>query len=607
MHDTRRKEMETMAGTLTGMFRESVHKFPELPALMEKAKGSYMPITYRQMALKVRSFGRGLIALGVQTKDHIALLSENRPEWAIADMSFAHIGAVNVGTFPNSPTNQVEYIISDSGSKVIVVSGLTQLKKAIEIRDRNRHLRIIAMEPPPYGTGDVVTFDKVIELGEASPETDTEFEKRVQNIQPDDWASIIYTSGTTGDPKGVILSHYNFVSNVEAARDVLHFEPGEVLLSFVPLNHVMGRLADHYLPLSNGSTVAYVESLLRLRQNLQEVRPHYMLLVPRVLEMFHEGLVANIAKEPATKQKMFNWALSVGKECCSQIEKKQDISRFQSLQWKIADMFVFRKIRSRLGLERLKFFFSGGASLPHSTAEFFCALKISIMEGYGLSETSPLVTVNPSNLLKYGTVGLPIKNVEVKIDDEGEILVRGPNVMQGYYNKPADTAEAIDKDDWLHTGDIGQFDSDGYLKITDRKKDLIVLSNGKKVAPQPMENKLSESPFISYAIIIGDKRNTITAILAPNFKHVSDWAVKNKLDIDLHDNMAIASHQEVARLMKGEIERLLPYLADYEKIRKFSIIGEELNVENDALTPTLKVKKRVFMDRYKDAIEAMYR
>ena len=463
MHDTRRKEMETMAGTLTGMFRESVRKFPEVPALMGKAKGSYMPITYRQMALKVRSFGRGLIALGVQRKDHIALLSENRPEWAIADMSFAHIGAVNVATFPNSPTNQAEYIISDSGSKVIVVSGLTQLKKAVEIRNRNKHLKIIAMEPPPDGTVDVVTFDEVIELGDASPETNTEFEKRVQNIQPDDWASIIYTSGTTGDPKGVILSHYNFISNVEAAREVLHFKPGEILLSFVPLNHVMGRLADHYLPLSTGSTIAYVESLLRLRQNLQEVRPHYMLLVPRVLEMFHESLLANIAKEPVKKQKMFNWALSVGKECCRQIENKQDIPLFQSLLWKIADKLVYRKIRSHLGLQRLEFFFSGGASLSRSTTEFFCALKIRIMEGYGLSETSPLVTVNPSNLLKYGTVGLPIKGVEVKIDEEGEIIVRGPNVMRGYYNKPADTAEAIDKDGWLHTGDIGQFDEDGYL------------------------------------------------------------------------------------------------------------------------------------------------
>jgi long-chain acyl-CoA synthetase len=607
MHDTRRKEMETMAGTLTDMFRESVRKFPEVPALMGKAKGSYMPITYRQMALKVRSFGRGLIALGVQRKDHIALLSENRPEWAIADMSFAHIGAVNVATFPNSPTNQVECIISDSGSKVIVVSGLTQLKKAVEIRNRNKHLKIIAMEPPPDGTVDVVTFDEVIELGDASPGTNTEFEKRVQNIQPDDWASIIYTSGTIGDPKGVILSHYNFVSNVEAAREVLHFKPGDILLSFVPLNHVMGRLADHYLPLSTGSTIVYVESLLRLRQNIQEIKPHYMLLVPRVLEMFQEGLLANIAKEPVKNQKMFNWALSVGKECCSQIEKKQGVSLLKSVLWFAADKLVYQKIRSRLGLERLKFFFSGGASLPRSTAEFFCALKIRIMEGYGLSETSPLVSVNPSNLLKYGTVGLPIKGVEVKIDDEGEILVRGPNVMQGYYNKPADTAEAIDKDGWLHSGDIGQFDEDGYIKITDRKKNLIVLSNGKKVAPQPMENQLSESPFISHAIILGDKHNTVTAILAPNFKNVMDWAVQNKLDIDLHNNTTLTTHPEILRLMKSEIGRLLPDLADYEKIRKFSIIGEELTVENGTLTPTLKVKKRVLMERYKDMIEAMYR
>ena len=599
--------MKGIGKTLPQMFRYTIERFPDVPALMGKTKGSYMPITYRQMAMQVRSFGRGLIALGVQRKDHIALLSDNRPEWAIADMSFAHIGAVNVGTFPNSPTNQVEYIISDSGSKVIVVSGLTQLKKAIEIRNRNKHLKIIAMEPPPDGTVDVVTFDEVIELGDASPETNTEFEKRVQSIQPDDWASIIYTSGTTGDPKGVILSHDNFVSNVEAAREVLHFKPGEILLSFVPLNHVMGRLADHYLPISTGSTIAYVESLLRLRQNLQEVRPHYMLLVPRVLELFHESLLANIAKEPVKKQKIFNWALSVGKECCRQIENKQDIPLFQSLLWKIADKLVYQKIRSRLGLQRLEFFFSGGASLSRSTAEFFCALKIRIMEGYGLSETSPLVTVNPSNLLKYGTVGLPVKGVEVEIDEKGEILVRGPNVMQGYYNKPAETAEAIDKDGWLHTGDIGELDEDGYLRITDRKKNLIVLSNGKKVAPQPMENKLSESPFISYAIMLGDRRNTLTALLAPNFKNVREWAVKNKLDIDLRDNGALAKHQEVARLMKGEIERLLPDLADYEKIRKFTIIGEEFTVDNGALTPTLKVKKRVLMERYKDMIEAMYR
>ena len=314
--------------TLPEMFQQSIKRFPEVQALAGSIKGRYQSITYRQMAERVRNFGKGLISLGIKNGDHGALLSENRPEWAIADMAFAHIGAVNIALFPNIPTGQVEYIISDSQATFIVVSDRAQLKKALEIREHNKNLKIISMEMPPDGATDIVTFDEITEIGRSSDNTEAEFEHRLGNIHPDSWASIIYTSGTTGDPKGVILSHYNFVSNVEAAREVLHFKPGEILLSFVPLNHVMGRLADHYLPLSTGSTIAYVESLLRLRQNLQEVRPHYMLLVPRVLEMFHESLLANIAKEPATKQKIFNWALSVGKECCRQIENKQNIPRF---------------------------------------------------------------------------------------------------------------------------------------------------------------------------------------------------------------------------------------------------------------------------------------
>jgi len=593
--------------TLPEMFHRTVEKFPEVPALVGRFQARYHSITYRHMAEKVRDFGKGLIALGIAAKDHGAILSENRPEWAIADMAFAHVGVVNIAIFPNIPTGQVEYIISDAGVKIIVVSDRAQLKKALEIRNRNKHLRIISMETPPDEATDIETFDGVIGLGESSPETDTEFEKRTHNTRPDDWASIIYTSGTTGDPKGVILSHSNFVSNVEAAREVLHFQPGEVLLSFVPLNHVMGRLVDHYLPMSTGSTIAYVESPLRLRQNLLEIKPHYMLLVPRVLEMFHEGILATVAKASPMAQRIFNQAFSTGTRCCRLMEHKQTVPFYLTILWRLADFLVFRKIRTSLGLERLKFFFSGGASMPLAIAEFFCAFNIRVMEGYGLSETSPLVAVNPVNLLKFGTVGLPIKGVEIKIADDGEILVKGPNVMEGYYNKPVDTAEAIDKNGWFHTGDIGKLDEDGYLEITDRKKNLIVLSNGKKVAPQPIENRLAESPFISHAIIIGDKRNTITAMLAPNFKNIRDWAENNKLDLDLHDNMTIASHQKVVRLIKSEIERLLPDLADYEKIRKFSIISEELNVENGALTPTLKVKKRILLERYKDVIEAMYR
>ncbi|OPY68927.1 MAG: Long-chain-fatty-acid--CoA ligase FadD15 [Syntrophorhabdus sp. PtaU1.Bin050] len=596
-----------MADTLTRMFRESVEKFPELPALMAKTGDVYTSVTYREMAQKVDSLGRGLVALGIQRKDHVGLLSESRPEWAICDMALVHIGGVNVALFPNIPANQVEYILSDSGSRTVIVSDRAQLKKAIVIRDRLKHLRIITMEPPLDGTADILTLDEVMKLGESSPGADLEFEERWKTVKPEDWASIIYTSGTTGDPKGVILSHSNFVFNVETGKKILRFRPGEILLSFVPLNHVMGRLVDHYLPLSSGSTVAYVESLLRLKQNLQEIRPHYMLLVPRVLEMFHEGLLANMAKESRRTQVIFRWALSVGEECCRLIESRQTFPLFKSFQWFLADRIIFRKIRNKLGLERLKFFFSGGAPLPRSTAEFFGAIKLRVMEGYGLTETAPLVTVNPSNMLKFGTVGLPVNDVHVKIAGDGEILVQGPNVMQGYYNRPEDTAEAIDGEGWFHTGDIGEFDREGYLRITDRKKNLIVLSNGKKVAPQPLENRLTESPFITHATVIGDQRNTITVLLFPSFKHLRDLAKEKKLDIDMNSKDALVSHPDIERLMRQEIDRLLPDLADFEKIRKFSIVGDELTIENGTLTPTLKVKRRAVLDRYKDVVEAMYR
>jgi long-chain acyl-CoA synthetase len=589
------------------MFQESAAKFPEMPALMAKTGGAYTSITYRGMAQKVEGLGRGLIALGIQKKDHVGLLSESRPEWAISDMALIHIGAVNVALFPNIPASQVEYVLADSESRTLIVSDRTQLKKAIGIRDRLNHLRIIAMEPPPDGTVDVLTMEEVIKLGEASPGTDTEFEKRWKDAKPEDWASIIYTSGTTGDPKGVILSHSNFIFNVETGKQILSFHPGEVLLSFVPLNHVMGRLVDHYLPLSSGSTVAYVESLLRLRQNLHEIQPHYMLLVPRVLEMFHEGLMTTMTQESSRTRAIFLWALSVGLECCRLIENSQSMPLFKSFQWFLADRIVFKKIRNRLGLKRLKFFFSGGAPLPRATAEFFGALKLRIMEGYGLTETAPLVTVNPSNVLKFGTVGLPVNGIKVKIADDGEILVHGPNVMQGYYKRPNDTAKSINSQGWLHTGDIGEFDREGYLRITDRKKNLIVLSNGKKVAPQPLEIRLTESPLIEHVTIIGDQRSTIAALLFPSFKHLRDLAKEKKLDVDLNSIEALVAHPDIEHSIKQEIDRLLPDLADFEKIRRFSIVGDELSVENGTLTPTLKVRRRAVLERYKDVVEAMYR
>jgi len=589
------------------MFQESVQKFADSPALSSKGARGYQAITYREMGEKVRTLLSGLVALGVEKGDRIALISENRPEWAIADIAILHIGAINVAIFPTLPAGQVEYIVADSESKIILVSDREQLAKALTVKKALPNLRIVTMDCPAEPASDVMTFDEVMKLGEASPLSDADYEERWRSIQPNDWASIIYTSGTTGDPKGAILSHRNFTSNVEAAQDVLTFQPGDVILSFVPLNHVMGRLADHYLPLSCGATVAYVESLRRLRQNLVEVKPHYMVLVPRVFELFQEGLLGHIAKEPSFKQKLFHWALSVGKRRFERVAKRRGLSPLLACQWWLASRLVFRKIRERLGLERLKFFSSGSAPLPQATAEFFSAIGLTILEGYGLTETSPLVAVNRPSWVKFGTVGLPVKGVEVKIAEDGEILVRGPNVMQGYYNRPKETAEAIDKEGWLHTGDIGELDEDGFLKITDRKKDLLVLAIGKKVAPQPIENRLKESPYISQIVLLGDRESTVTALIVPAFERVKDWAKERGLSVNTEDNSVLARHPEVNRLLRDEIQRLSTDLADFERIHRFSLLDHEFTVENGEMTPTLKIRRRVVMEKYKDVIEAMYR
>ncbi|MFQ5794342.1 MAG: AMP-dependent synthetase/ligase [Candidatus Bipolaricaulia bacterium] len=611
-----------MSDTLNWMFQKSVQKFADSPALSSKknkSAGEYQAITYREMGEKVRALASGLVALGVEKGDRIALISENRPEWAIADIGMVHIGAINVAIFPTLPPGQVQYIVEDSESKIVFVSSKGQLAKALEVKKAVPALRIITMDCPADADNDVITFDDVIQHGEDSPLSDADYEQRWRSVQPDDWASIIYTSGTTGDPKGAILSHHNFASNVEAAQDVLTHQPGDVLLSIAPLNHVMGRLGDHYLPLSCGAMVAYVQNLRRVKQNMTEVKPHYMTLVPRFFELFQAGILANIAKESPIKKGIFHWALWVGKRRSRWTQTGRGVSPLLALQERLVDRLVFSKVREQLGLIRLKLFLSGSAPLPVDTAEFFDAIGLKILEGYGLTETSPLVAVNRPHRIKFGTVGPPVKDVEVNIvefdkeRDDGEILVRGPNVMQGYYNKPDKTAEAIDDDGWFHTGDIGKFDEDGYLKITDRMKDLIVLSGGKKVAPQPIENRFKESLYISQVILVGDNQKHVGALIVPAFGQVKDWVENHGIGVNSKDTGELAEHLEVNRLFRDEIQRLsgrladYSELADYEKISCFKLVDDEFTVENGMMTPTLKVKRRVVMEEYKDVIEAMYR
>jgi long-chain acyl-CoA synthetase len=590
-----------MAGTVNRMFQESQKRFGPYAAILRKDEGAYRPMTYSELGEKVRRFSCGLAALGAKKGDDtVAMIAENRPEWAIADLGILHNGSVNVAVFPTLPAEQVRYIVNDSGAMILLASG-RQLEKALEVKRTVPGLRIVALDGAA-GSGDIMAFEDVLRLGE---DNTGDFEGRWQGVGPDDRASIVYTSGTTGEPRGAVLTHRNFTSNVEAAQDALTLKPGDIVLSFLPLNHCLGRMADHYVPLSYGSAIAYVDNVRSLRQTIAEVRPHYMVLVPRVFEMFREGMLARVSGERILRRFVFRWAMSAGKGCCDRAQAGGGIPPLLELRRRIADWMVFRNIRKTLGLDRLKFFVSGSAPISMATAGFFCSMGFSILEGYGLTETSPLVAVNRPGFIRFGTVGFPVKGVEVRIAPDGEILVRGPNVMLGYHNRPRETEEVIGPDGWFHTGDIGAIDEGGYLRIIDRKKSLIVLSNGKKVAPQPVENLLLESPYVSQVMLVGDNESTVSAMIVPAFERVRERLREDGMKGDA-GNGELVKAPEVNYLIRSEIQRLSINLAEFERVRQFTLLDHEFSVESGELTPTLKIRRNVVAGRYRDAIVKMY-
>ncbi|HHL38896.1 MAG TPA: long-chain fatty acid--CoA ligase [Deltaproteobacteria bacterium] len=594
-----------MGGTINRLFQESTRRFAGLAAQLEAERGERRPVSYEELGSLVRRFALGLRAMGVGRGDAVALLSENRPWWAVADLGIIHAGGVCVALFPTLPAAQVRHILADSGAKVLVVSDGGQLSKALEARRTLPGLGLVVMDSPSGRPEGVLRFDDVLAMG-AAKGGDGDFAGLWRSVRPGDRASIIYTSGTTGEPKGAVLTHGNFVSNVEAAQAIFGLRPGDVMLSTVPLNHVMGRMADHYLPLTCGASVSYVDKIRRIREKMVEVRPHYMVLVPRLLELFHEGLVSALAKESYLKRRLFEWALSVGGRSAGPAGEKAAAPLRTGLARRLADRLVFSSVRRRLGIDRLRFFISGSAPLALSTARFFRALGIPVLEGYGLSETSPLVAINRPGRERLGTVGEVIEGVEVKIADDGEILVRGPNVMEGYHRRPEETARAVDAQGWFHTGDVGEIDERGFLRITDRKKDLIVLSNGKKVAPQPIENRLRESRYISQALLLGDGASTVAALVAPDFDAVRRWLHDRGGEVPREDP-ALAASGEVRALMRSEIDRACRGLAEYEKVRRFALLERDLSVESGEMTPTLKLRRRVVMERYRHLVDSLFR
>ena len=583
--------------TLISLLQHSIQHYGSKPALAHKPKGgTYQDISYAELGDSVDAFSKGLNALGVQKDDRVAILSENRPEWTITDFGTLKASGVTVPMFSTLTAAQVGYILKDSGSKIICVSTEAQLKKALSIRDEVPTLeQIILFDSIEGETPEgVIQFKAVCEL--EGKETDAA-------ASEDDIATIIYTSGTTGDPKGVMLTHANFIFNLQACKSLIKVSDADVLLSFLPLSHVFERLGGHYVPLFSGAKIAYAESTFTVAQNMGEVSPTVMLSVPRLYETMHDRILRAVQEGSSLKQKIFHWGVSVGSAVSSAIQEGKKPSAILQLQQNIANKLVFAKLKAATG-GRLRFFVSGGAALPQAIAEFFHAAGILILEGYGLTETSPVISMNHPEGWKFGTVGMPVPGIEVQIAEDGEILTRGPHVMKGYFNNESATAEVINEEGWLHTGDIGIIDEDGFVKITDRKKNIIVLSNGKNVAPQPIESELVQSPFINQIMLVGNERKNLAALIVPNFDALKAWAAENSIATD--DLSTMLETREVQQLIQSEMRSRLTDFADFEQVRRFTLLEKEFSQEADEMTPTLKLKRNVIIARYGDAIKEMY-
>ncbi|MGE5277317.1 MAG: AMP-dependent synthetase/ligase [Acidobacteriota bacterium] len=571
--------------------------------LASKIGGAWRPISAGDFGFTVRALSLGLNSLGLQPGDRLAILSENRPEWAMADYAILCAGAWSVPIYPTLPAAQVAALLKDCAARAVFVSTAEQLAKLQSIRAQCPALEyVVAIESGAPAEAGCMTFHQLVDRGRPTLEMSPGlFEQRAARVKADDVATIIYTSGTTGEPKGAMLTHSNFVSNVVSCCRVVPITAEATALSFLPLSHVFERMLD-YAYLYRHSSVAYAESIDKLKDNLLEVNPHCFGAVPRVYEKVYARVMEKVEKGGALKKKLFAWALRTGKERLACEERGEAVPPGLARRARLADRLVFAKIRHALGT-RFRFAVSGGAPLSRDLAEFFLGAGVTIYEGYGLTETSPVIAVNGPGAWRLGSVGRPIPGVEVQIAEDGEILTRGPHIMKGYYNRPEATAAAIDAEGWFHTGDIGNLDRDGFLAITDRKKDLIVLAGGKKAAPQPIENELKKSPLIGLPIVIGDRQKFLAALIVPNFDRLKEWAQENGI---AYRPESIDANGDIRAMFQHEINAYNADKPHHEQIRAFALLPQDLSIEDGSITPTLKVKRRILQNRYQTLIDGMY-
>jgi long-chain acyl-CoA synthetase len=587
--------------SLSSLLLEAVDQHANPKAQMYKSANGWESISAAEMLRRVAGLSKALGELGIKHGDRVGLFAPNCPEWHIADFAITGIGAASVPVYFNESADRLVYILNDSGARIVITAGEPQARKIAETRERMPKLEhVISVVPPPDLHGEILRYETLIATaGDADV---AEYRRRSIEVSGDHLATIIYTSGTTGEPKGVMLNHANLTSNaVDSLQDYI-FLPGDVALSFLPLAHVYERTAD-YGYFSRGCSIAYLEQIEAVPQALLEVRPTMTCAVPRFFEKLYANILAKGHQETGAKRKIFDWALHVAAKSVAWRAYGKNPSSALKLQWRIADRLVYSKIRAGLG-GRIRTFCSGGAPLAPELTEFFWSLNLPVYQGYGLTETSPVVTGNLPKANKVGTVGRPIPHVELSIAADGEILVRGPNVMQGYYHKPDATREVMTDDGWFRTGDIGRIDDDGYLIITDRKKELLKTAAGKFVAPAPIENMLKTCPYISNAIVVGDTRKFVSVLVVLNF--VALEAEAKKQGHEFATRSQLTSDPWVRDLISREIERLTASLAQYEKPKRFALLEQDFTYANGELTYTMKMKRRVIEQHYQDLIARLY-
>ncbi len=615
---------EVKKETLNKMFWDTVKNYSEIPAILFKTQLGTDKLSYYEFGQETKKLSQGLMQLGIDKGDKVSILADTRYEWGLADFAILTAGGVTVTIYPTLVPDSVKFILDNSDSKIVIVENKEQLDKIIQIKDELPDLNYVITIDETGKEGeseDIISISEVMKLGKQfDKDNPGKYEERWQSVVPDDLCSIVYTSGTTGLPKGTMITHWNFRFNIMSVLRIVTLEAGSVGLNFLPLAHVYMRLV--FLASVKAGATNCFSNPQQLADDLPQIRPDIFVSVPRLFERVYDRIVDQIEEGPPLRKKLFDWASDVAREVGRHQGQGMAVSSKLKMQHNIADRLVFKRIRTRIGVDRLKWTVSAGSALPKNLAYFFSGIGIIIIEGYGMTETSAPSNLNPMKRIKPGTVGPPLPGTMQTLDEDGELLIKGENIMQGYYKLPDETKEAFTEEGWLKTGDIGYFDEDNHFVFKERKKHILVLSTGKNVAPLPIEEELKKDRLIDDAVVIGDDKKFISALIQPAYDYIVEFAKKHNISYDdkktrftegqsgdkviCEIDSKLLENEKVRQLYQEIIDRVNPNYENFEQIKRFNLLPEALSVEKGELTPTLKVKRNIVTQKYADLVDKMY-